>query len=173
LNSGTELPEQEYENVTIVNNTEQLPTPAFFNNEIEKHPNSIIVCLDEYNALYDGKGVQKIVDFFVKNNDIPCIIYTDTKMRIGGAGLVNHLPAFSQGGVMAGFGINQPIVFETFTHTIPSRPFNEQLDSMYFYDMFVKCARSYILHHIPETVFVSTSRQPSQQDISVLNEQSG
>ncbi len=174
LKVGGGLVAQSYENTKVIAAPADDNAPAFFNEQIASNPPGIYICLDKHSSLASADAVEKIVDVFLKNRNIPCIIYTDVVMIDNGVGMPTFLPAFSQEDALNNiFNINHVLVFDTYGGHIPPNPFNDKLESIYYFDFFMRMSTSFILTHIAEPLCTIDANRPvSQQDIQLLNEQS-
>jgi len=174
LKVGGGLVAQSYENLKVIATEADDNAPAFFNEQIASNPPGIFICLDKHSGLANADAVKKIVDVFLNNPNIPCIIYTDVLMMDNGVGIPNFLPAFSQEDALSNiFNINHVVVFDTIRGHIPQKPFNEKLETIYYFDFFMRMASTFILTHIAEPLCtIDANRQVSQTDMQLLNEQS-
>lgn len=174
LKVGGGLVAQSYENTKVIAAPADDNAPEFFNEQIASNPPGIFICLDKYSSLASADSVKKIVDVFLNNRNIPCIVYTDVLMMDNGVAIPTFLPAFAQDEALSNtFNINHVLIFDTYGSHIPSNPFNERLETIYYYDFFMRMSNSYILTHVADLLCtVDANKQVSQADIQLLNEQS-
>mgnify|MGYP003636936220 CR=1 FL=1 len=153
--------EQSYKNVVVLQNTEQ-STPRFFNNLSER---------------YEIYGLMNAGDTFVSENSLQIIVNKLSEKFIGGI----YADACVKHGEISQEFYFPPHDHQTFSKLIGVFPaffkseaaqdksLDENLEHLYGHDILVKISNSFIISHIPQSLFYLVSRQIDiQEDINYL-----
>ena len=161
---------QAYPKKTIAINKDGLPTPVFYNNEIElkQHDTDLLVFLNDIFWFASEDSLTRIVEKYVENEFKTPIIYSDVAQTDGVHITHQYLPYFSaKDFVQNSMAPNTGFTIES--KILSPRPFDERLTGLYFFAFLNGAASRCLMQHIPEPLYLmSNVNQDVQQDIAIL-----
>ena len=144
---------------------EDLPAPQLFNQGLESSDGEICCVLTENEDFTHSKIVSNAVEILYKYPEF-AVVYGDCIIN----GIRHYYPShdfrnFRRQDLI----INTPFFFKR-TNELLDGLFNEQLDTLYYYDALKKLSNKYVFHHISEPLFlIESASQNYLKDLNMIN----
>ncbi len=154
--------EQSYKNVTVLHNKEE-STPVFFNRLNKEH--EIYGFMNSGDTLASEDSLQILVNKLYENKFIGGA-YADTCVKQDGLIQELYFPPHDHQTFSKLIGVF-PVFFKL--EAIKEGPLDENLKYLYGHNTLSKISNNFIISHIPELLFLLTSKQINiQSDIDYL-----
>lgn len=135
---------------------------------LSKHLTDVYFFLNDNAWFSDNQGVSRVIEKFLFEDMNYALIYTDSFRVDQGYLSDEYLPSFNPQLFMGNQLINNPIAVQA--AALDESPFNEEIDTLCFFDVMRKTARVTMLCHLPEPIF-TIKREPFDinKEMTVLN----
>ncbi len=150
-NKHNNLSNQTYKNLIVIENTDCVSWPLFFNDVINRKIGHLVFCLGDEKPL-NYRYVEEVVKIFIKNPNAIGALYTDTDKSI--------FPSYKNTLI-----INPPIVV---SGMIGGKLFDDQLKYLYYFDVLRKLSQRSIIYHIPKRLVTQPKTINYSKDLEVL-----
>lgn len=151
---------QDYEKIEHII-LEDLPAAQLFNQGLQSSTGEICCVLTESEDFADNQVVSRAVEILYKYPEL-AVVYSDCIIN----GVRHYYPSHNFHNFRRqDLVINVPFFFKRTQET-----FNEQISFLYYYDLLKRMSNRYVFHHVPEPLFLITSKNQNYiPDLKLIN----